>query len=270
MKFENLFDLEEAKKQNILVSGCNQIGKTRLACAIASMLHKLGYTVIAIDVSGKWKRVSDLPYYSKVYKVNGELVYAKLEGSGIYDLSLLKLSESKKVTEEITEEIWNKQIALTNPNHTFVFIEESEAHLRNIRGSTSENIYRLVHIGANVNVRCCLVTTDLALLDTSVIRLCSIRFHGRLNIEQNSKAKFSAYYGKDYTRIAMEGLSIGDFIRVQDRKIDIISVPLFKPRNNPQLYMHFEQTEQTEPLTLEIKPMRIRDLFKAIVRPFKP
>jgi len=53
--FETLFDLVEAKKTNILISGANASGKIRLGCAIASMLHKLGYTVIAIDVSGAWK-----------------------------------------------------------------------------------------------------------------------------------------------------------------------------------------------------------------------
>jgi len=31
MKFENLFELEEAKKENILVSGANSSGKSRLS-----------------------------------------------------------------------------------------------------------------------------------------------------------------------------------------------------------------------------------------------
>jgi len=38
-----------------IVSGSNRNGKTPLTCGIVSMLHKLGYTVIAVDVSGAWK-----------------------------------------------------------------------------------------------------------------------------------------------------------------------------------------------------------------------
>jgi hypothetical protein len=79
LKFENLFDLDEARKTNILLSGANASGKTRLACAVASMLHSLGYTVIVIDVSGVWKKISDLPYYTKPYKFNDEIELADFE-----------------------------------------------------------------------------------------------------------------------------------------------------------------------------------------------
>ena len=73
--FENLFDLKEAKNTNILISGANHSGKTRLACGIASMLYKLGYQVQVIDISGIWKSISDLPYYTKVYNCNVLLNY---------------------------------------------------------------------------------------------------------------------------------------------------------------------------------------------------
>jgi len=43
-----------------------------------------------------------------------------------------------------------------------------------------------------------------------------VRFHGSLGIEENSKRKFRVYYGKDWTRIAFEGLQVGDFIRLDE------------------------------------------------------
>ena len=52
MNFENLFNLEEVKKSNILVSGSNVSGKTLLACGISSMFHELGFQVLVFDVSG--------------------------------------------------------------------------------------------------------------------------------------------------------------------------------------------------------------------------
>ena len=244
MRFENLFKLEEAKKTNLLISGANASGKTRLACGIASTLHKLGFKVIVIDVSGVWKQISNLPYYAKAYRFGEDLVYPKLESNGIYDLSNLKLSESRQVVEEIASDLWNQ-----NPRtKTWLFLEEAETYLKNIRGLASEEIYRLVHVGRNRNIRTVLITVDLALIDASVIRQSAIRFHGFLNIEENSKRKFKSYYGKDYQRIATEGLDSGDFIRLHKRKLNIVSVPLFRARRKPKLYVTFKET-QTTPTT---------------------
>ncbi len=268
MKFENLFDLDEARKTNILLSGANASGKTRLSCAIASMLYKLGYTVIVIDISGVWKKISDLPYYTKPYKFNDEIELADFEQntSRIYDLSTLKLSETKQVVEALSEMIWNERVNNPNPIPTWLFLEESEGFLKSIRSKDAESIYRLVHIGRNINVRCALITTDLALLDASVIRLCGIRFHGFLNPEENSKRKFKAYYGKDWCRIAMEALETGDFIRFRqynrNKPLDIISVPLFKDKPRAQLYLKFKQPQEPEPQ----KPTSLTSKINTIVR----
>ena len=232
--FESLFDLETAKQTNLLISGANHSGKTLLACGIASVLNKLGYKVIVLDVSGKWKEVSDLPYYSIVQKKRNELVYAELPSSGIYDLSLLKLSHAKTIVEMVANRLWNDAISEVDPEYTWLFYEEAEGTLRNIRGNASEAVFRLIHIGRNVNIRGVLITTDLALLDASVIRLCGIRFHGFLNVEENSKRKFRHYYGKEWTEVANDSLKVGDFIRLHDRTIDVIHVPEFKSSHIPQ------------------------------------
>lgn len=265
MRFENLFDLEEAKKTNILVSGANASGKTLLSCGIASMLHRLGYRVLVFDISGAWKRISNLPYYSKVYDFDGEKAFPKLTTSGIYDLSTLKVSETKPIVEEVLNEIWNKRIT---QNYSFLkpmwlIFEESEAYLKYIRGSASEEVYRMVHVGRNIKTRSVLITTDLALLDTSVIRLCGIRFHGFLHIEENSKRKFKSYYGKDFQRIASEGLDSGDFIRLHKRKVDIISVQEFHSRTTPELYLTFERDAQnTEPQQTQLSlTQKLKNLF---------
>lgn len=250
MEFENLFDLSEAFKTNILVSGANASGKTRLSCAISSMLHRLGYRVLVFDVSGVWKSVSDLPYYTKYYDGIG---ISKLITSGIYDLSTLRLTEAKAYVEAILLNLWNQRINQNDNRPMFLVFEESETYLRNIRSMTkSQEVYRMVHVGRNkpMRIRSLLITTDLALIDASVIRLCGIRFHGFLHIEENSKRKFKSYYGKDYQRIASNDLESGDFIRLHKRKLDIVSVPLFKPRTTPQLYIErYAQEPQTPQAT---------------------
>ena len=245
MQFENLFDLKEAKKTNLLISGANASGKTRLACAISSMLNRLGYKVVVIDVSGIWKTISDLPFVVKAYKFDGEISIPKRPyESHIVDLSMLKLSETKEIVEQISNEIWESRQNQPNQKPMWLIFEEAEIYLRNIRGSASESVYRMVHVARNIGVRCVLLSVDLALLDASVIRQCGIRYHGFLNVEQNSKRKFTSYYGKDYTRIAFEDLEAGDFIRLHKRKLDIVSVPLFEPKHKPQAVYQFEQEPQ--------------------------
>jgi len=60
----------------LLVSGANSSGKSRLSCAIASMLYKMMHAcrVIAFDTSGIRKTISDLPNLAKVYTYGKELL----------------------------------------------------------------------------------------------------------------------------------------------------------------------------------------------------
>lgn len=247
MNFEEAFTLEEATKTNILISGSNASGKTLLACGLSSILHRLGQ-VIVFDNSGVGKKVSDLPFVSKIYRHNGRLLYGQFSTeSGIYDTSLLRRSEAQKIVELETAKIWEERAVRPFNNPMWLVFEESEAYLRNIRGSASENVFRIIHQGRNQQVRAILITTDLALLDASVIRLCQVRFHGSLGIEENAKRKFRAYYGKDYTRIATEGLEVGDFIRLRKKHLDLVSVPEFKRKKAPRLFFPKPETEPEKP-----------------------
>lgn len=208
------FSLEEAQKTNILVSGANSSGKTYLSCFFASQFLKQGCTVICLDISGVWKHISDIPLYVQVEKVDNQIKIPSIspEQSVIYDLSTLRLSESKQVIDSLSLKIWDDRIKKPNPKQTFVFCEESEGMLKTIRSKDAENLFRLIHVGRNINVRCTLITTDLALIDASVIRLCSLRFLGRLCIEENSRRKVRSMLGKEWAKLAYEALETGMFI----------------------------------------------------------
>ena len=269
MRKENLFDLEEAKKTNAIISGASGSGKTRLGSAIASLLHRLNFTVQAFDSSGEWKKVSDLPFVSKVYRHKNQLAYAQLEGSGIFDLSLLTRNETKKIVETETRRIWEERAVRAFNNPMWLIFEESEIYLRQLE----ENVYRVLHSGRNLGIRAILLTTDLSYL-AGIIRLCEIRFHGHLPIEENAKRKFRAYYGKDWCRIATEGLDVGDFIRLHKKKLSLISVPLFERKHAPRLLFPKPQTEpQSEPrkdhwarksLEQQLLPIRIIETLKSL------
>jgi len=77
------------------------------------------------------------------------------------------------------------------------------------------------------------ITTDLSLLDTSFIRLCSQRFHAKMNVEENSRRKYRNYYGKKWLQIT-ENLNIGEFVYLNRNTLQKIKVPLFQTTRKPQ------------------------------------
>jgi hypothetical protein len=154
----------------------------------------------------------------------------------------MRLSESKKVIEEIANQVWLERVHLASPRDLRLFCEEAEGTLRNIRGEASGSMFRLVHIGRNRNIRTVLMTVDLAFIDPSVVRQCGIRFCGFTNPEENSKRKFRSYHGTDWLRV-VEHIETGTFVRLHKRKLDIVTVPCFERKHAPQLTF----PEPTEP-----------------------
>lgn len=263
-EFENLFSIEEAQKENILLSGANGSGKTRLACGLANFFRMNGFQVLAFDTSGAWKENSDIPRFNLVrVSENGFDYREPQEESLIYDLSRLNLKQARAFVNEVLGLLWNKRVEHGKRNaKLMLFFEEAETYLSNIRGSEDSEVYRCLHVGRNLNERAVLITTDLALLDASAIRLCSIRFHGKLNIEENSKRKFRAYYGTDNARIAFEGLKCGDFLRLQNGKLDVVSLPCFHTniKSEPLLNWNLEKLA----LMRQPKPSLLFKLSKTI------
>jgi len=224
------FDLQQAERTNTLISGGNYTGKSRLACGIASLVSHFKWHVICFDNSGIWRHISDLPCVFTVEKS----IPLMSDTSLIYDLSFLKPSTQRKLIEKFLEDFWNytRRLRRKERMQTLLIFEEFELIGRNAR--YADNLHRILHVGRNLKIRSLAITTDLALIDPSFIRLCQQRYHGKLGIEENSKRKFRNYYGNDYTRIACEGLEVGDFIYLNRGKLRVVSVPLFEAKRLPQ------------------------------------
>jgi len=230
MNFDGLLSVEDAKRTNVLVTGVNQIGKTNLAVGLADWLDSVGFKVIVFDVPGAWRFKSGFPNQTIYPVTRGNFYYRSFPGSGVYTLALLRRSLRRRFVEEVTLRAWSGKALSRGPvkDWTVFVFEEAETYLANIRGESAENILQIIHVGANMGLRGLLITTDLALLDASATRLCQVRFHGKLTPEENMKRKFRSYYGKDWTRSAMDDLGTGDFIRFRNGDLDVIHVPEFK------------------------------------------
>jgi len=239
-KFNAPFDIEEATKSNILISGTNHTGKSRLACNITSILQNLNWKIVCFDNTGVWKQISDIPTWYQVTKLNIDLEskqikYPFFKHSIIYDTSLLIPDHQNLFVDKVLRDLWDSRVNNPSNQWTLVALEEFELFGRNIRGSVGQNLFRTMHAGRNQRIRVLAVTTDLALIDASFIRLCQQRYHARLAIEDNSKRKFRGYYGGDWCRIAQE-LDLGFFIYLLKNKLKVVHVTLFEPKRLPAPY----------------------------------
>lgn len=240
-----LFDWQDlAKKSNILVSGTNNTGKTRLACALASIMLNLGWKVITFDNSGVWKTISNIPYYVKIVKVGyGFPIPIFKHKSVIYDITELLPSQQISVIDFVMLDLWKNRYS-DNYQWCMAIFEEFELYGRNTRSVTAQNLARVFHAGRNKQIRSLAVTTDMALIDSSFIRLCQQRYHGRLGIESNCKRRFKQYYGKEWTETATS-LELGEFIYLHESKLRHICVPCFHSNRQPKdINLKVEQPQQ--------------------------
>ena len=262
-KFDIPLDIQEAMKSNILVSGSNATGKSRLGAGICSALQTFNWKIVAFDNTGIWKQISDLPTSYLVTKnrnydeAREEWYFPFPTESMIFDTSLLLPIQQKSFVNDVLERIWNAQVWNPQNQWTLIATEEAQLFLRDIRGISAQNILRCASAGRNHKIRVLAVTPDLALIDSAFIRLTNQRYHARISSEENGLRKFRNYYGLDNCRIARE-LDLGYFLYYLNDKIKIIHVPLFQPSRLPEPYQ-----EQIQPQPKESILARIgRLLFK--------
>lgn len=226
-KMENMtwmIDVEEARKSNMLVTGTNQQGKSRLAMALSDVLMRKGWQVIVFDNVGHWKTKSSVRTYFQVSETT--MHYVLPRRSIIYDISLLLPSYQKEFVENVLMDVWKSRVNRNSSQWLLVVFEEFQLYARNVRGNVSQNILRIMSVGANHKIRCLGITPDLSLIDCAFIRLCGQRYHFRLGNEPNAKRRFRAYYGLDWCRVSL-GLEVGCLIYYVNEKLKVQCVPLF-------------------------------------------
>ena len=203
-KFNIAFDIEEAQTSNILISGANRTGKSRLSAGICSILQNFKWKIVVFDNVGVWKEISDVPtFYTVREKRNYDpesktWFYPFPKSSMLFNTSLLEPVLQKSFADKVTRDLWHYQIRKREKEWTLIALEESQLYMRNIRGLVAQNLLRICSAGRNHKLRVLGISVDLALLDPSFIRLCQQRYHAKLGIEGNAKRRFRDYYGLDW------------------------------------------------------------------------
>ena len=224
VKKQICLDLKEVKRSNVLISGSNQQGKTRLACSLAHLLRNNDFNVIVFDNSGVWKELSDIPNYTLIASVNDKF---SLTRNHIVDMSLLRPSKQRKIVNDSLEFLWLSHVNAEKKTWQIVILEEAELYCKNLRGELAESIFRLMAVGANQQLRVIAISPCMSIIDTMFIRLCGQRYHFKLASEENSLRKFRRTYGIDNARIVQE-LDVGFCLYYFNGKTEILNVPLWQ------------------------------------------
>ena len=244
--------VSEARKSNILISGTNQQGKSLCAMSISDILMNNQWQVICFDNVGVWKNKSTIPLYYTVSETSMKYILPKI--SIIFDISLLLPSYQKEFVENVLADIWRDRIENPSDKWLLVVFEEFQLYARNVRGNVSQNILRIMSVGANHKIRCLGITPDMSLIDCAFIRLAQQRYHFKLGNEPNAKRRFRAYYSKDWCRI-VRTLDVGFTIYVNKEKLKVHKIPLFISQTTSQEY--------TEPQP-KAKPKLITRIINAL------
>jgi hypothetical protein len=234
-------DLEECKRSNLLLTGCNQQGKSLLAMTISDILKNEGWQIIVFDSVGHWKEKSSIPIFYEVSEAT--LKYALPSTSIIFDVSRLLPFMQREFIEMVLHDLW--KLKLDNPQSAWLLIVLEEAHLymRNIRGLVSQNLLRICSVGANHGIRTLAISPSLTGLDTEFIRLAQQRYHFKLGVELNARRRFRGYYSKDWCYVA-EHLDVGETIYYNNGKLRVYDLPLFVSDTTSQHYIEPQRHEK--------------------------
>lgn len=235
-KYQGRFpiDFEECKKSNVLVSGTNQQGKSLCSMLISDILMRNypdNWQIIVFDNVGHWKQKSSIPVYYTVSE--NTMKYVLPKSSIIFDISLLLPAYQREFVENVLHETWKTRIQQKSEKWLMLVFEEFQLYAKNVRGNVSQNILRIMSVGANHGIRCLGITPDMSLIDCAFIRLTNQRYHFRLGNEPNAKRRFNSYYGKDYTTVARE-LDVGFCLYYLNEKLKVWKIPKFHQDIRPR------------------------------------
>lgn len=228
------FDLDEAMRTGVFISGTSGYGKTNLAFHLARIMMRKGTKVLVFDPSQAWYK-SSVPSIYRItdYKDFVKKGYPEADNI-VYDLSILYVEQQKDVIKNIVKKEFMKAVnAKRRPNKVFVF-EECQLLIPQgrLRSSEAQEILRLITVGRNFNLRFILLTQRPATVDKTCVSLCGQKYLGRVD-ELNDIRYLRNWIGNHVKKLP--SLDVGQFIYDKGSETEIIKVPLFRSARKPRV-----------------------------------
>jgi len=221
------FDLGEAMRTGIFISGTSGYGKTNLAFHLAQEMVRNGIGINVFDPSQAWRN-SGIPttHQFQTYE-KLETDYPK-EKSIVYDISLLYVEQQKQLITTIIRDMFNRAVRLkTRPRKVIIF-EECQLLVPQgrLQSTEAQEVLRLMTVGRNFNLRFILITQRPATVDKTAVSLCGQKYLGR--VDELNDIKYLRNWIGDWVE-KLPSLNIGQFIYSKGNEMEVIQTPLFVP-----------------------------------------
>jgi len=207
------FNVQEAMKSGVVISGITGTGKTDLGMYLVDQLMKEGILAIVFDSSQDWQNRSSIAQYETLTIPS---ISAIPQSSIIFDISTLSVEQRQRLIERFSETLYRHQAMTPSKKQYFLVFEEGSSYFREgfMRGKRFSNTSMLMSEGRNYGVRFMVITQFFASIDKMSMRYMRQRYFGSTN-EPNDVdyiAKFFSRERKQEIGKTLRGLDVGSFL----------------------------------------------------------
>jgi len=238
------FNLEEAMKSGVLVSGTTGTGKSDVGMYLTDQLMKEGIIVVVFDSSQDWIHRSGVAQYQTLTIPRIDKIP---ERSAIFDISRLSVQGRQNLIESFSETLYRCQSMNPSRKQYFLVFEEGSSYFREgfMRGKRFSNTAMLMSEGRNYGVRFMVITQFFASLDKMSMRYMRQRYFGYTD-ELNDVSYVKAFLGDQASKL--KDLSAGQFIYYNAGKTTKISIEPYESMIQKQ-QIAIPQCAPIEPIT---------------------
>jgi len=214
------FDLEEAMKSGVIVSGTTGTGKSDVGMYLTDRLMNEGIIVVVFDSSQDWQKRSSIARYQTLTIPHIDKIP---ERSVIFDISRLSVQGRQNLIESFSETLYRCQSMNPSRKQYFLVFEEGSSYFREgfMRGKRFSNTAMLMSEGRNYGVRFMVITQFFASIDKMSMRYMRQRYFGYTD-ELNDVSYVKAFLGDQ--ALKLRDLNAGEFIYYNAGKTTKISI----------------------------------------------
>jgi len=223
------FDLEEAMKSGVLISGITGTGKSDLGMYLTDQLMKEGIIVVCFDSSQDWQKRSSIPQYQTLTIPH---IDAVPENSVIFDISRLSVQGRQNLIESFSELLYQYQVMNPSRKEFFLVFEEGSSYFREgfMRGKRFGNTAMLMSEGRNYGVRFMVITQFFASLDKMSMRYMKQRYFGSTNEPRDVEyiTRFFSREEKKEVGKTLRSLDAGSFLYMNGSRTEQIHIEPYR------------------------------------------
>jgi hypothetical protein len=221
------FDLEEAMRSGVLISGTTGAGKSDLGMYLVDRLRKEDILIVVFDSSQDWQNRSSISQYQTLAIPRIDKIP---ENSVVFDISRLSVEQRQKLIEGFSQKLYQHQAANPSRRQYFLVFEEGSSYFREgfMRSKRFSNTAMLMSEGRNYNVRFMVITQFFASIDKTAMRYMKQRYFGYTD-EPNDVSYVKAFLGDQASKL--RDLNAGEFVYYNAGKTTKISIEPYECEN---------------------------------------